>query len=146
MSNEIEPDLFSDVTASMESALRLLLVSDEEIIVEARDEIWVREMDSFFKILAIDVTEGMEILLRPITHIEPPEMYLDRSEIWRTPLRNLINSGFSAEDVANAIANRCGITVNGRMIMSWQSGDVLGPEDPVFEYLIDVLMAQSNCQ
>ena len=141
LSNEIEPDLFSDETVSDGiSVLRLLLASDEEIMVEAQDEIWVRDMDSFFRILAIDLAEGMHILLRPILHVEPPEIYLDRSEVWRTPLRNLINSGFRPEDLANAVANRCGVTVNSRMIMSWQSGDVLGPEDQsVFEYLIEEL-------
>lgn len=141
LSNEIEPDLFSDSMASDGfPALRLLLASDEEIMVEAKDEIWVREMDSFFRVLAVDLAEGMQILLRPILHVEPPEMYLDRSEIWRTPLRNLINSGFRPEDLANAVANRCGVTVNSRMIMSWLTGDVLGPEDQsVFEYLIEEL-------
>lgn len=140
LSKTAEPELFDELLTGDDRLVRILLASDEEIFVLGNEQVWVADEGTLVHMLASDLREGMGVLLRHGSHVEPPEVYLDRSEVWRTPLRNILNTGLSAKAIGESIQNRSGYTVNSRMVLSWVDGSVLGPEDEsVFSYLIQEL-------
>ncbi len=128
-----------------ERALKLLLISNEEIYLRSWDYIWCDDQGQLSHIPAAEIQEGMRLLLRADLKVEKPEKYLDRSEVWRTPLRNLINLGIPCDLIATSIEYKAGITVNQRMVRSWSSGNVLGPEaHNVFIELIEELKRRDH--
>lgn len=134
---DIELNDFSPDSARV---LKLLLVSNEEVYLRPWDYVWCDDKGHLAHLPASELVEGMRLLLRAEQNVEKPEAYLDRSEEWRTPLRNIINVGVSYDSVARNIEHRSGVTVNSRMIRSWIDGSVLGPEEQtVFLQLVEEL-------
>jgi hypothetical protein len=130
----------NDFSPNSDRVLKLLLISNEEIYIRPWDYVWCDDQGHLTHLPATEMVEGMRLLLRAEQHVEKPEAYLDRSEEWRTPLRNAINLGVSCASMARNIEYRSGITVNSRMIRSWIDGNILGPEEKtVFVQLIEEL-------
>lgn len=111
-----------------ERALKLLLNSNEEIYLRPWDYVWCDDHGELSHLPAAEMDEGMRLLLRADIKVEKPEEYLDRSEVWRTPLRNLVNLGIPCDLIATNIEYKAGVTVTSRMVRSWVNGTVLGPE------------------
>lgn len=140
-SDEFELELVEDdCPPNSERVLKVLLVSNEEVCIRPWDYVWCDDQGHLSHITAAEMAEGMRLLIRSDHHVEKPEEYLDRSEIWRTPLRNIINMGVSCDLLSRGIEHRAGVTVNSRMVRSWIDGSVLGPEElSVFFQLIEEL-------
>ena len=136
---EIELD-FDSYTPRSDRVLRLLLITNEEVLLQPCDYVWCDDQGHLSHIPSVELVEGMRLLLRSEHQLEKPEAYLDRSEAWRTPLRSIVNLGISCDLVSRNIEHRSGISVNSRMIRSWIDGSVLGPEDrSVFFQLVEEL-------
>lgn len=146
LSDMTEPDLFtSEVFDGLVSGVKLLLQTEDEISLHTSDHVWVASNGVLLNLLAADLEEGMQLLLRPDTHIEKPEVYLERSEEWRTPLRNILNTILSCSELAREIEHSSGISVSSRMVRSWEEGSVMGPEDKeVFSELIRLLTQRNH--
>lgn len=145
-SEELDIEL-SDFSPNSDTVLKLLLNSNEEVYIDPWDYVWCDDQGQLIHIPAADMVEGMRLLLRAEQHVEKPEAYLDRSEEWRTPLRNVINLGVSCDSMARNIEHRSGVTVNSRMVRSWIDGDVLGPEEQtVFLQLVEELKVRGHLE
>jgi hypothetical protein len=142
--DELELDI-DDHPSDSERLLKLLLVSSEEVYLRARDYVWCDDHGHLTHITAAELVEGMKLLLRSEHQLEKPEAYLDGSEVWRTPLRNMINLGISSDLAARNIEYRAGVTVNARMVRSWIDGSVLGPDElDVFAQMVEELKLRGH--
>jgi hypothetical protein len=78
----------------------------------------------------------MMLVLRPPSFVEDPESFLERSEIWRKPLNNLLLIGKSAAELGSGIL---GGADAGRL-NAWAKGQTMGPSSKgVFLSLLDVI-------
>lgn len=139
---ELDPE---DQLVTAQRVLRILLISNEEIILRPWDMVWCGQQGHLVHLPAVELEEGARLLLRSEHQLEKPEEYLDRSEVWRTPLRNLINLGISCDLISRNIEHRAAVTVNARMVRSWIDGSILGPEDKtVFFQMIEELKLRQH--
>lgn len=137
--NELELNI-DDYAPNSDRVLKLLLTTNEEVLLRPWDYVWSDDQGHLLHIPAAELVEGMRLLLRAEHQLEKPEAYLDRSEVWRTPLRSIINLGVSCDLISRNIEHKSGFTVTSRMVRSWIDGSVLGPEDRnVFIHLVEEL-------